>query len=178
MLVSSDVRWEDAKFFAVSRVPSPPPFTYGAPSPRERRCWGLGCYLITCGATLCTSSMSQPPHTALVLRHICSESLANVRSARVFSSAFGASVVHRCPLSSTAVHCRPLLSLCVQCCIPPPRCRRRLPPLSCIRVFSILPYIDFRWDTGDSALFGCEVVKMRVHVQPEYFMSESIKNEC
>lgn len=172
MLVSSDVRWEDAKFFAVSRVPSPPPFTYGAPSPRERLCWGLGCYLITCGATLCTSSMSRPPHTALVLRHICSESLANVRSARVFSWAFG---VQCRPLLSTVVLRRPLLPLCVQCCIPPPRCRRRLPPLSCIRVFYILPYIDFRWDTGDSALFGCEVVKMRVHVQPEYFMSESIK---
>lgn len=101
MLVSSDVRWEHAKFFAVSRAPSPPPFTYGAPSPRERRCWGLGCYLITCGATLCTSSMSRPPHTALVLRHISSESLANVRSARVFSFGFWG------PVSSTAVHCRP-----------------------------------------------------------------------
>lgn len=97
MLVSSDVRWEDAKFFAVSRVPSPPPFTYGAPSLRERRCWGLGCYLITCGATLCTSSMSRPPHTALVLRHICSEmSAVLVYLVRLLE-----------PVSSTAVHCSP-----------------------------------------------------------------------
>lgn len=56
MTVLSDVRWRTPSFSAVSRASSPPPSRTALPSP-SRRCWGLGCYLITCAATLCTSPM-------------------------------------------------------------------------------------------------------------------------